>query len=504
MPFTEGTEITHDDGSISYPCSNCGFHHTALSQAVSCCHFTCAECGAGYRYETEALACHGHSCQYCGTYYATMDEAEECHSDMHPCPNCGSWYDEPERAERCCNPYHDITYPEEVLNQQPEYVLYVQDLPDRPGRPSSIEQELSSGQRTVAKMLGDMGVSPFYDIRSYGTDPGQRQICVKEDSSLPDDGGEVLYSRWRLWRAAEAKTLSKAVGAIRRLKDESLVSTTTEAGTHIHIGAIDHTARKIFGPAQVAALWEIFSFCEEVLFHLAAVGWKAHRGTSHTRPLFKLNKPKAGQIARRQAGHDNRYFSINYQRLFQAAQSCTCGACPTGDWEDCECDTLSKGTIEWRIFNASTKPETLHAWLLLAHALVAKAFDHELGTLEPNGWEGTDKAWHPWIFGWILNECPFTDAERQILIDCARRSETLQIDWEDFDRWHDRYEDLKMAPQATTADEVSQLLNSDQVDSVTSAIQNLNWTINTTQWTTINNTLIDDFDSSDALEDPAF
>jgi hypothetical protein len=177
----------------------------------------------------------------------------------------------------------------------------------------------------------------------------------------------------------------------------------------------------------MAALYEIFTFAEDVLFRLAAAGWHSHRGVRYTQLMPKDPGMNAGKLAKNASR--GRHFSLNFQRILDAARSCSCGACATGDWQECECGCLQRGTIEWRIFNATTKPETLHGWLILAHALTAKSFDYTLGELKPNEYLRTPSDRHAWILGWILSECPMTRDEQLTVLALAKRSPDLNLDW---------------------------------------------------------------------------
>lgn len=430
MPL--GDTIYNEEGAmVGYSCSLCGHAHLYEDNAVECCpQYRCDYCECEFAYEYQALDCHPeYECDSCGQY--TREHDHECEDD--------GYYDG--HGNKVVT-----AYPEGIRDIVPQTLIYVPGIEGRPPRVCSIEQEVCSGGAVVARMLAEIGMSQYDRVMSYSRDADAQQMIVKQDSSLPEGGGEIIYSRFNLARSEDVKRVSKAVACIRALRETELVKTTTAAGTHIHIGAIDENGENVFGPAQMASLYEIFSFTEEVLFQLATAGWQYHRdqGGEFARALTKYDKVSAGKIARSFTHHDHRYFSLNFLRLLDAARHCVCGACISGDWQDCECGTLKNGTVEWRVFNATTKPETLHAWVLLSHGLTAAAFDHQLGTLEPNAWQQTDEKRHPWIFGWILQNCPFLDEERQIIVNCARRVPTLKIDWEDFAKSHGGWGQLEL------------------------------------------------------------
>lgn len=415
MPYSGMTRDT-SLGGMQFQCNNCGYWHETETTATECCP--------------------QYGCSYCGNRYVTPHEAEDCHPEWE-CEECGNYTRDPDHECGYPDGYDGPKYPrDKILAIKPKVMLYVTSIEGRPARVCSVEQELSSGAQVVAKMLYDSEVSPYDRMMSYSQDVDPRYAIVKSDSSLPHGGGEIVYSRFDLSRSQDVRRLSTALVRVRAMKDEKLVTTTTAAGTHVHISATDVNGGTIFGPKQMAALYEIFSYCEEVLFLLATAGWQSHRdaGAEFAKALRKYEKVSAGKIARSFSHHDHRYFSLNFLRLLEAARRCSCGACISGDWEDCECGVLKTGTIEWRVFNATTKPETMYAWVLLAHGVTAASFQHELGTLEPNAWQATDREKHQEIFEWILSKCPFTDAERQVIVSCARRVNDLHVDWGAFER----------------------------------------------------------------------
>jgi hypothetical protein len=421
---------THADwqgrlGVTRYECSACGGLHRSAASAEACCSYTCSECGSLHMYS---------------------EDADECCSTSWQCPECGSVHESEEGVEECCSEIREqrelmrkekanrYKYPADLLRMQPQYVISIPAIEGRPARTISVEQEMSDGARRVAKMMYDMQASPLSDITNYRADCNPGEVIVKEDGSLDRTvGGEALYSRFRLDDPTQSLRFSKVIWCIRQLRNLGLVKTSRNAGTHIHIGAVPagrdmySPTSQVFGPAQMAALYEIFTFCEDVLFRLAAAGWASHRGTRYTQLFPKESGMNAGKLAK--TAQRSRHFSLNFQRLLNAVRQCTCSACVTGDWQECECGALAAGTIEWRVFNATTKPETMHAWILLASALTAKAFDYQLGDLQPNGYQDTELGKHAWILGWILNNCPLLPSERAVILSLAKRAPGLEVDW---------------------------------------------------------------------------
>ena len=421
------------DGITYYYCSHCSEEYETPDGAHECCNYQCSECGDSYRYEEDAEGCcsepeEEYSCSWCGSYYETQAQADACHRAER---QTQEQYDAQAREEReRRRQMADPNYPREVLHSPVGYSISIPEIPGRPRRLCSVEQELTEGGPRVARLLYDMGISPEFSITNYSNQGSPGMALVKEDGSLQRGiGGEVVYSRFDLSMSTAIRNFSKAIWAIRQLRNQGLVKTARNAGTHIHISAISQDDGSVFGPGEMAKLYEINAFCEDVLYALGSAGWASHRGTEYTIPMPSFGKEVTAGKVSKNAMRD-RHFSLNFVRLLNAAQQCRCGACPVGDWQECECGVLGAGTVEWRVFNATTKPETMHGWLLLAHALTAKAFDHTLGSLDPNQYAMTDHSRHAWILGWILRECPFTDTERMIVLSLAKRAPGLAVDWE--------------------------------------------------------------------------
>lgn len=383
----------------------------------------CADCRA----EREAFAC-----SMCGESHPSEHAARMC-CPQFECPECGYAYHYEEDAANCCA---EEDYDEEYgsggsdYGTLPElgtvYRLDIPTLPNRPQRACSIEQEVGSGGSKAAAMLGDYGYATSGGIRSYSADCDPGWVIVKEDGSLPSDGGEIVYSRFNLNQAADAERLSEALARVRLLRECGHVRSSSSAGTHVHISATASDGTRIL-PQHMAALHEVFVHLEDTLYALAACGWDSHRldegydGNTYCKGLPKVQGKTTPAKVLREMRRD-RYLGLNFARLIEAVQTCRCGAGNVGAWDECECGAMDSATVEWRLFNSSTKPETIHAWLLVAHALTAYAAEHELGTLTPTEIRsGTPESrWEQ--LEWMLATCPFTDDEREVVRDAAKRS----------------------------------------------------------------------------------
>lgn len=370
--------------------------------------FECPDCGASYEFEEDAAEC-------CPTYN---------------CPECGEDYQTEEGARDCCRRGGDPWYPS--IPPLSPYSITVPALPNRPGRLLSIEQELTGGGAAVAQALYDHDLGDSNDIESYSYQPSSGGIAVCEDGSLPEDGGEVKFSKFLLSSPGNVETLSRAVGVIRHLhKTAGIVAVGSSAGMHIH-GAAKDTNGTVLEPQNMAALHELFSFGEDMIFGLAAAGWRYHRydeDNDYAAPIRKISGKKSGwKVAQ---AMDGRYNSLNFERLLQTVNRCACGSVKYGAWSECECGAFDAATVEWRVFNTSTKPETIHAWLLFVSAVTALAMTHQPGTLEDQPFKRGGSMDPDRIkarqntLAWFLRKAPLTSDERTVIRDAAARSPYL-------------------------------------------------------------------------------
>lgn len=371
------------------------------------------------------------ACPDCRTWHSTEEEAADCcyepveEQEYFYCGNCGEPWSTESAADSCCfeeeEDYGSASLP--VIAREDVYRVSVPALSGRRLRLCSIEQELTAGARRAAETLCEIGISPYSEIVSYSQSGSAGGAVVKEDGSLPESGGEVVYSRFSLWSERDATEFSYALARIRQLADNGLVKCGAAAGTHIHISAKSSDG-SCFMPEHITALHELFTHLQDTLYALAACGWKEHRcrygDEGYCKTLPEPWEGKKSGVVR--AMRQDRYFGLNFQRLFSAVQACSCGAAIVGAWDECDCGAMDSATVEWRLWNSSTKPETIHAWLLLSHALTALATSHTIGTLEPTEIRtGTPQSrWSQ--LEWLLSHAPLSAEEQEVIRSAAHRS----------------------------------------------------------------------------------
>ena len=401
--------------------------------------FCCAGCGnevpesegfySEYFGETVCEDCydsHNYVCGSCGSTHSSEEEAWDC--CRYACPDCGQMHDYEEDANDCCRSNSaDPPYLSEIEYHQ----ITVPVIEGRPARVCSVEQELAGGADVVAGLLYQQGVSNDNHIRNYhSSHSGEAgMIHIEEDGSLPSTGGEVVYDRFNLSYDRHSERFSRIIGKIRQLRDEhKLVKTSFAAGIHVHVSVKDVDGGSL-STRDVAALYEVWCYAEDMLYSLSAAGWNRHRQPTDDYGGYCKAVPKVSGEATPakvwRAMRADRYFGLNFQRLYNAVSRCSCGASTVGDWESCDCGAMDGATIEWRVFNASTLPRTIHAWIVLAQAITAYSKLHELGTLPTNQYGSQTASEKREVLNHLLDILPLTEGEKALIEDAADRSPGL-------------------------------------------------------------------------------
>ena len=409
----------------TWECSTCGSTFDHPEDARICCLHSCQQCGTEYRDDNDAYMCCRYECGSCGADYQWEDEAIEC--CQHYCSTCGAGFDSEYDADDCCNSSGGDALP---LGDVVAHQITVPVIEGRPARLCSLEQEVISGGRHIAALLYEEQVADDNHVYQYhwsGSRPGL--IHCEADGSLPSDGGEIIYDRFNLSDPRDSEKLSRIVTKVRQLRDEhGVVRTGFAAGIHVHISAKDVNG-KCLSTRDMTALYELWCHAEDMLYSLSASGWNRHRQPSDSPGGYCKAVPKFdGNVTPAKvwrAMRADRYYGLNFQRLFNAASNCSCGAGGMGDWDGCDCGAMERATVEWRVFNASTLPRTIHAWLLMAHAITAYSASHEVGTLGRNEYGSQTKAEKREVLDWLLERLPLTEGEKAVILDAADRSPGL-------------------------------------------------------------------------------
>lgn len=224
------------------------------------------------------------------------------------------------------------------------------------------ELEVSSGGGRVMRLLRDAGFTTQTSVHDYHC---ECRVCcrfhtaagtslsfkVQRDDSLGRTGAEFISSpkpwgedlSWQGRLAALVNQVKKAHAGVNR-----------SCGMHVHVYADD------LKDAHLANLVRFSLAHEAVLFRLASAGWGAHRGSrggyGYSRPLsyYMRSDPAALEsllLEPRDSdmGRYERYNMVNLTPLGRL------------------------GTVEFRLWNASTDFKTLRAYIDLSVAMVERA-----------------------------------------------------------------------------------------------------------------------------------
>jgi hypothetical protein len=419
-----------------HECPQCGYGWSSVEDAENCCPpvYHCSHCGSEWNDADDAYDCCRHSCPSCGAEHRYEDEAYQC--CWYSCPECGERHEYEEDAMSCCRSSSHFNGSLPVLPETDIYDVTIPEIPGRPARLCSLEQELVAGGAMVARLLYEEGAASYDYVQTYHSSNSMSSagmVHVEEDGSLPSEGGEVVFDRFDLSQAGPASRMSRILTKIRQIRDSGTgrdrpIRTGFEAGIHVHIAARAANGETLT-PHQITALYELWCYAEDMLYSLSAAGWNRHRQPSdhyggYCKPVPKsANETSPREVWRLMRA--DRYYGLNFQRVFEAVGRCSCGAATMGDWQSCDCGAFDKATVEWRVFNASTRPQTIHAWMVMAHAMTAHAAVWELGVRPEHPMGSQTAAEKRQVLNHLLRVLPLTDGERRLIRDTADRSPGL-------------------------------------------------------------------------------
>jgi hypothetical protein len=301
--------------------------------------------------------------------------------------------------------------------------LYVADLPDRPSRTVSVEQEVGRGGNWIAAELRARGLTTYGTMLGYHSGSSDR-IYVEEDGSV---AGEVIYSRFNLSDIADARLMEDALSVVQRGMGEDAVKLDMRCGLHVHVDARRLTM------TNLTSLYHLWNYLEDTLYRLASANWRCHR--TEIAETNYAPKTRKGASSVREVGrllHGTRG-GLNVGNYLSAVRDyCTCGAGQFGVWNECEC-RLQKPTIEFRLWNASANVRKIRAYVALSSAIVAYAASHDVApdVFPPLEWTedtGTmDVDENGMRLGFILSKLPLTEAEREDVRYCASRCSLASV-----------------------------------------------------------------------------
>lgn len=370
------------------------------------------------------------------------------------CQTCERWQDTTEYNEfddvyECsrCRKARLATITEDIDSDLDELLREMATIPGREViRKCGIEIEGGNGTftgRELARRLYNAGISHSSDQLGYH--PGNHGFAHVESDSTVD--WELVTAPLNPAYPADVENLNITVKILRDMVRAGELKLDMRAGLHVHVTA----ARS--GVPQAYNLSHVFSFLEDPLFRIGAARWPWHRAcgpNDRCRSIPKHNRKTEFYATRGGHGdgrdHANHYYALSFVNYFESMlRRCQCGAVAQGFWDECTCDDqrLGKCTFEFRLFNTTSNPRKIGAYLALCQALVAKAFtmpdvknpNDEFPALPFNGIPfkrmapdaqvRLAEAWAPRL-AYLFRELPFTDDERAALRYCVKHSEIAQ------------------------------------------------------------------------------
>lgn len=297
----------------------------------------------------------------------------------------------------------------------------------------SAEQELATGRTNVEWALRHQGI--FVSGRDYSRNIPIDHDGLKIGYGMSDSScdGELVFSKLDLSNSAHADRYGQAATIVQALADDGQTTISFNCGHHVHVSGGDIEGR-LLTPNSLRRLYAIIGHVEPVLYRLGEGGLGRHRGERYAQKVPKLEGTRTTAIAINGAFLRDRYFSINLYPYLEAIQNCRCGALTFGKWRDCTCHTIENGgTVEFRIWNGVTRPDTVHAFLILSAAIIELAvkgrglFDlteteWSPGTMVGGGTSKTERD----AYRWLVDTLPLSDTERTQVERLATRTSMLE------------------------------------------------------------------------------
>lgn len=398
------------------------------------------------------------NCAYCdfrmieSSVYLVANEFPACRScHRQRCTTCGAEgaQVDPHSDTMLCAEHFQAAQQGRVEAHDPDATVGIEDLilpalPNRPIRVMSIEQEFvgNADMRaggTIARGLFDMGLCWAPERLNYHAGMHEHACHVERDSSV-ESGGELIHNRLLMSRPEDAENMARILSYMTDRVVDGSIQFDVRCGLHAHIDIHGYTF------ADVRGLVTLFNWMEDPIFRLAGAGYNEHRAISHgsrySRSIRKGNwrtDREFGVDYLRNVDHADALNLLNFYQSLR--QRCQCGAVEFGDLAECECNR-GKATAEWRVFNGTTNPRKLHAYMAFmqsVHAWVQQrpidpddfpplgvelglAFDGSLG----NGHRYMIEQWKPRVEFWFTH-LPMTDSERDSLVYTMKRSSLIHL-----------------------------------------------------------------------------
>jgi Putative amidoligase enzyme len=405
--------VFHDPTRNFRYCEECGTRHA------------CAQNRCNVQYEVVADQPHTGYCELhaqgvcaeCGTYaYGATRFCED--EGTYLCTPCYRRYNEITRNEQ---------FDEEEI--EPARMKLTSD-PLRPVRICSIEMETADGGRGLARALYDAGLTRWDTVQPYHFGQRHNDFChVEHDSSLGEDGGELIFNRVRMDNDEDIQKMHDVMRVVRgQIKAEELTM-DMRCGLHIHVDGHQ------FGVGHVRNLVLVFNYLEDVLYRLAAARYARHRGMNYAMKVAKGPYKDAATFGVNFFNNNGHTSALNVSGYWAAMRErCMCGAALVGRHETCGC-ALGKCTFEFRIYNGTANFRKVQAYAAISQSLVG--FARAMPDLEADDFPALEyltgrtlaenaEAWTERL-RWMLTNLYFSENERESVMYVIRNSQMAEL-----------------------------------------------------------------------------
>lgn len=303
--------------------------------------------------------------------------------------------------------------------------MLITSTPQRPVRLCSVELEITHGAERVIEELYKKGLSTSAEIVTYHQGDENSFAYMEQDSSLPSDGGELIFSKMRMDDPVTVSKLRESLGVLRRHIKNGDATIDLRTGAHVHIDA----HKTGFNHIRNNAI--LFNYLEDVIYRLSAANYTRHRGTHYALVLPK-GQMDSQAVFNQSFFRNNVHHSVLNVAYYHHAvmKNCGCGQIVAGHPDDCECQ-LGKCTVEFRVFNGTSSWKKLHAYIALCMSMVAYARnveDMDVEDFPPNLYnpvgEINSKKVDEWKHRlvWTFENLYFTESEKDALMYCLIHS----------------------------------------------------------------------------------
>lgn len=375
-----------------------------------------------------------HSYTRDGEFHEDASICSECYR-THLCRRCHSVYTF-DSGRNTCDPCHEVRMQTDpsyarrhaVETDDQDITFNVERYIYQPAfrrRLTSIELEFNAGRldgNALADDLSERGLSGASRRVSYHSGMSD-WAHVESDGTV--SGGEMILRTLNLNSKLGHHVLWSGLDALRRRVKSGDFALGLNAGCHIHVDVSDLSANNLVNLALIVA------YIEDPLMRLGAAGWSVHRahgGSPYKAGWATVSAEDKHSILSSISTRDAN--SLYLAHTLGIRGNCRCGARRDAD-QVCECEHLrySRNTVEFRMFNTTSNPIKLNAYIALTQAMCEYS---KRAMLDPDEFPAFDYspmanvgAVAPAVerrLRFILGELPLTPQERNSIRYCIRNS----------------------------------------------------------------------------------